>query len=327
MVWNRPPSGLPPQKPLLPLQPPQREKRYGWWRAYNDLSRHPKWRVIARLAQPDAPMDPDVSVSDVLAVVLDLLCTASKAKHRGRIDDWKPLEAAAALDMPLDKVLRIRAALEDSDVGWVDQDFIVDWHERQPDSEDPTANERQQRRRKLMREKRLGKRLLVESAAQDSSAIGSRVTLRDSVTVTLDKTRQTTNENTEVGKFEQGPRLQELGKGEGVEKAEDKEFTQHKARVYLFGTGTQETGLAARVVCERMGYRVSLSGHELILRWHREVNDALALANIITEADALALNGRAFENIVLQQIARHVAEQKNGPSLPLPLTPLKKPGK
>jgi len=96
--------------------------------------------------------------------------------------------------------------------------------------------------------------------------------------------------------------------------------------MWLFGTGTTETGLGARVVADALGMRLALTADQAIRRWNNELEDPVALANIIREADALSLNGKAFENIVQQQIARHLAERINGPSLPLPLTGLKKQG-
>jgi hypothetical protein len=120
-----------------------RKKRYGWWRCYNDIARHPKWRVVARRA--------NVPVHEVVAIVLDLLCAASKTKRRGSLDEFKPLECAAALDIEPEHVARVYATLEDPIIGWIDQDCIVDWFERQPDIEDPTMLERKRRSRAARR--------------------------------------------------------------------------------------------------------------------------------------------------------------------------------
>jgi hypothetical protein len=52
---------------------------------------------------------------------------------------------AAALDIPANNVARVYAALEE--IGWIDQQYLSNWDERQPDKEDPTAKERQRRLR------------------------------------------------------------------------------------------------------------------------------------------------------------------------------------
>lgn len=139
-------------------------KRYGWLRLYDNFPTHPKWRVIA--AQVGLP------VHNVIAVAVALLCKANGAKPRGSLAEFSPLECGASLDLSADCVVRIYAALEQ--MGWIDQEYLTTWDDRQPDKEDPTANERQRRRRAK-----------IKGQWPDCHAV-TGVTQRD---VTLDKSR------------------------------------------------------------------------------------------------------------------------------------------
>jgi hypothetical protein len=125
------------------MQPPTRprEKRYGWLRLYTDMPDHPKWRHVEALAC--------VPLSEVIAFVVKLLCMAAKARQRGYVGDFEFDECAISLKIPPEHVLAIWRAL--NDVGWIEQDYIVDWPDRQPDHEDPTAAERQRQRRARQR--------------------------------------------------------------------------------------------------------------------------------------------------------------------------------
>lgn len=125
------------------LTPPHL-RRYGWVRLYNDFPSHSKWRLIAFIA--------GVPVHQVIAVTTVMLCKASVGTPRGSLAEFSVLECAAALDVPEDHVTRIYAALEKQ--GWIDQEYLVTWDERQPDREDTTAAERQRRRREKLRGQR-----------------------------------------------------------------------------------------------------------------------------------------------------------------------------
>jgi hypothetical protein len=65
------------------------------------------------------------------------------------------IDCGAALDIEPDKVGEVYRKLEE--LGWIDQDYLVTWDERQPDKEDPTAAERQRRRREKLKLERAGK--------------------------------------------------------------------------------------------------------------------------------------------------------------------------
>ena len=116
-------------------RPPWR-KRYGWYRLYDGFWRHPKWKVAARLAG-------GIHVTAAICVVGTLLECANKGKPRGCVEDYSFEEAAASLDLETQDVERIYGALEG--LGWIDQEHLVEWDERQPD--DPTQAVRSARYR------------------------------------------------------------------------------------------------------------------------------------------------------------------------------------
>jgi hypothetical protein len=122
---------------LGPPPKPTREKRYNWYRKDNDFTRHPNWRRTARLA--------GVPLTEVIATVDELLQAASKARDRGHVGDFDFEGCAVVLEIPAQNVLAIYRAL--NDIGWIEQDTIVSWYDRQPDYEDPTAAERQRNKR------------------------------------------------------------------------------------------------------------------------------------------------------------------------------------
>jgi len=132
----------------LPRKPwSDRQKRYDWFRLYNDFLGHPKFRYVARQCS--------MSVSEASMIALALLRTANRSKPRGRVRDFSVIDCGAALDIDPDKVAEVFQKLEA--LGWIENDYLATWDERQPDKEDPTAAERQRRRREKLKLERAGK--------------------------------------------------------------------------------------------------------------------------------------------------------------------------
>jgi hypothetical protein len=125
----------------------ERQKRYDWFRLYNDFIGHPKFRYVARAC--------GMSVCEVSMIALALLRTANRSKPRGWVRDFSVIDCGAALDIDPDKVGEVFRKLES--LGWIDQDYLVTWDERQPDKEDPTNAERQKRHREKLKRERAGK--------------------------------------------------------------------------------------------------------------------------------------------------------------------------
>lgn len=114
-----------------------RAKRYGWFRLYNDFAGNQKWRAISRNTK--------VPQAEVEAIVLRMLIRANSGKPRGNISGFSCEDAAADIDIELSEVVKVYQALEMK--GWIDREYLVKWDDRQPDKEDPTNAERQERYR------------------------------------------------------------------------------------------------------------------------------------------------------------------------------------
>src|SRR5688572_15066905 len=123
---------------------PAHMKRYFWFRLYDDFDRHPKWRQIAKATGQH--------VTVVMSMAASLLCAASRARSNGNIEHVDMEELAEVLDVPVEHVALIYAEFERR--GWLQDGFIVDWVQRQPQYEDPNAAERQRRRRAKLKEQR-----------------------------------------------------------------------------------------------------------------------------------------------------------------------------
>ena len=99
-----------------------------WLRLWHDMPTDPKWRTIARLSQR--------SISDVMAVYIHLLVSASNADERGRTQA-NAEDIASALDMHENDV----AAVLDAMQGRVmEGDRLTGWEKRQPKREDNAAD-------------------------------------------------------------------------------------------------------------------------------------------------------------------------------------------
>jgi hypothetical protein len=84
-----------------------------------------------------------------------LLRTANRSKPRGWVRDFSVIDCGAALDIDPDSVGEVFQKLEE--LGWIENDYLATWDERQPDKEDPTAADRQRRRREKLKLERAGK--------------------------------------------------------------------------------------------------------------------------------------------------------------------------
>ena len=120
-----------------------RKRSFSWCRRPNGFSDNPKWRSVkARTG---------LELCTVLAFVNRLEEVGNDAANRGDIRGslvgFKAQDFAAALDISVEEANKLFAALEHPDIGWIADGIIVDFHDRNPDVEDPTAAERQRRRR------------------------------------------------------------------------------------------------------------------------------------------------------------------------------------
>jgi hypothetical protein len=115
-----------------------RMRRFTWVRAENEVYNDDIWRLVARMA--GAPLH----LVEIVVLRLDLF--ASKNRPRGSLDGFSIAALAARWNMANDDMLaRIYAALEHPDIGWIDQDHLVTFWDRNPDTEDTTAADRTHR--------------------------------------------------------------------------------------------------------------------------------------------------------------------------------------
>lgn len=283
------------RQPPANVNAPAKVKRYGWYRTYNDFASHPKWRIVARKS--------GAHVSNVVHTVSCLFACASKNRKGGWIGNFSLDECAETVDVPTDTVANIYRVLEELE--WLGEDYILDWADRNPDQEDPTAAERQRRKRaRVQVRKKLARG---QPITEDEAGLLSRVTA---------STPPPVNRPQPLGVFMRVEPNDE-NNPEAVNAA--MLSTAANARMYLLGNGTAtDWGTASAVVADKMGMR-RMAADSAIRKWLGEVDaDVVALATIIDDANHDALSLDRFESIVRQGIARIAREKHSGASLPFP---------
>lgn len=99
-----------------------------WLRLWHDMPTDPKWRTISRVSnQP---------ISSVISVWVHMLVCASNATERGRTQGWCDEDIASALDMKVEQVKAICAAMQGR---VLDGDYLTGWEKRQPKREDNSS--------------------------------------------------------------------------------------------------------------------------------------------------------------------------------------------
>ncbi len=144
---------------------PARERRYDWFRVYNDFVGHPKFRYVAEQC--------GASISEVSMIALALFVAANKSKPRGWVNDFDPFECSAALGIITETVVAVFQKFEA--LGWIESDYLSTWDKRQPDREDPTAAERKRRQRERLKAARTGQAPPVEAAATAAPEVDARL--------------------------------------------------------------------------------------------------------------------------------------------------------
>lgn len=290
-----------------------RHRKFEWCRLRNEFWDFPVWRQVAEMLH--------LPLHQVQAFGGRLDSFANAAIPRGYVGDFNAAQFGVTLGMSAEDAARIYAALEHADVGWIDQDHVVNFWARNPDDkQDTTAAARQQRKRdraKAMKaiaaEFRRGEITELERVAQERwvmseqfSTVTDRhaVTHRDSVTVTPRADQRF--EARPVDNFSDGVRGESAGSPKG-----DVAGAGGSPQVEAW---LRSEGL--RIVIERMTMPRGLAETRLE-RWVRELqgNEA-ALAAIIEAADAANLGGSRFHVSVSEQIKRRLHDAE-GPRLPL----------
>lgn len=117
------------QKPTL--------KRYTWSRFHTDLLDDNRWALVAFRTKAPLPL--------VEALIVRLEVHANKSHPRGYVGDFSIEGMAARWNVDAELVARVFAELERPDIGWIDQEQVVTFWDRNPDKVDETAAIRQQR--------------------------------------------------------------------------------------------------------------------------------------------------------------------------------------
>ena len=314
-----------------------RHRKFHWCRLRNDFIDMPLWRVLAAAL--------DLPLTQVQAFVTRLDTLANKSLPRGSVGDFDPAEFAAAHDIPVENAARLFAALEER--GWIEQDCLTTFWERNPDKDDPTSTERKARERafkaalrELARQVREG--LLPESertrkeiavhALRDQGRSGflswaeQRSRLDGLIHLSTGHASHSVTGVTVTPRadqiFNQEP-VDNSGAGERGAAAGSSDEAggavadnpQAEAAAWLLSTGAQ-------IVTERMTIAATEAATK-IERWrHQQLDgDAVALRQVIEAADRADYMGARFHNLVVDQIRRHMAALQ----LPLPPVATKRP--
>jgi len=331
MTWRRP------DQIARPLAPPHLT-RYPWYRTYNDFTRHPKWRVIAKALR--------LPLTEVLGVAQEILRAANICRPRGSLAEFSIVESAAALDLPGDHVARVYAAMIEQ--GWIDGDYLVTWDERQPDREDPTNKARQQRFRHKRKEERDAARNAVtrnsvtpqrnsvtpqrnggtkmaESVTQERNSDENQ---RNSVTQNVTRNSVTASRKAEQAKLRMR-KMRALRKGNVdamtrnavtcVTSRPDETRSIHPGD-NISAVEWEESAVEWLMVkgletVMRVGRLRELSARIKLQRWREALNDDDALRDLIYQAAAVATDAR-FLSLIGQGVAHIV-------SRPLPLPPVR----
>ncbi len=276
----------------------------------------------------------------VEAFVQRLDAFASGNTPRGSIEGFSIEATALHWGVREELLARLYAALEDPKIGWVDNDFVVDFWSENPDTEDATANERQDRSRKfraalqeLGRLARLGVFDQAERTRRELAVFALRdrarrhevdwagwkdelrtllstapMSQRDSVTVTARSNQHLLGSGGAVDN--RGARAsggaEGLSEGQAGPGSIDPQAAQ--AQVWLANEG--------RLLVIKSSNATPSRADLLIERWLRRVGGSHRdLAEILVGTAAQQLTGGRFELVVGETCDRRLLLIKDGPKL------------
>lgn len=311
-----------------------RHREFRWCRRQNGFCDKPLWRLVAETLS--------LPVYQVVAFVNRLEELANGSDPRGYVGDFSASEFAAALGMDTDDAARIFAVLELPEIGWLDQEHVVNFYQRNPDKEDLNAAERKRasraRKKAMVRLAEMARRGLISKHERDERemmVLGARsetelralmdqkflaktlstghtghiVTDRDIVTVTPRADQNFSSRP--VDNFGREAR----GEAKGLSDQADSEaarYPQGAPEEWMVTTGRQ-------IVIERLELEPG-KAETRIERWLRDLNqDMGALAEIIRGAEAVGYMGAPFHNLIVDGIRRH--KIGTAPQRTLPLMP------
>jgi hypothetical protein len=318
-------------------------RRFIYYRNRHARLDDPRLRLAAKIA--GAPL----YLVEAFVQRLDMFASANTP--RGSLEGLSIEALAEHWTVREELLARLYAALEEPRVGWIDQDYVVDFWSENPDTDDPTANERQDRSRKfrkafdeLARLARIGRitgaertekelaihalrdrvrRHLVswaewktELAAILTTGAARGMSQRDSVTVTTRSDHHITQTPKPVDNLAAGAGGAAPGLSEGQARRAEHDPQAIDPALWLASEGV-------RIVTERMQETRTLAETRMA-RWRdRELaGDAAALGEIIRAADAADYMGARFHNLIVDQIKRRAVTADGQKPLPLPPAPV-----
>jgi len=280
--------------PPRPLKPTL--KRYSWSRLHADVLSSDVWGLVAEMAK--------TSRDRVEAFVARLDVYASGNQPRGSVEGFPLRALAVTWRCDAEELARIYAALEDPEIGWLDQDHVVTFWERNPDQEDPTAAERMRRHRARKKNAQLQtkRRDLGETSPQAESVT------RNTVTVTTRADHTDTGEGsgrTSADAPAGAPQAVQRDSGTSG----DSLSAAEAAELWLSTDGL-------RLVVERTECIPAVAQHRMG-DWRRSLGgDPVALRETLAGLGETGIRSGRFLTLVDDEIARrkHLAQ---GPPLPL----------
>lgn len=309
-----------------------RHRKFHWCRLRNDFIDMPLWRVIAQaLALP---------LAQVQAFVVRLDTLANKSLPRGYVGDFDPAEFAAAHDASTADCARLFAALEER--GWIEQERLTTFWERNPDKDDPTSSERKERERAFKAALRELARLQREGLVNDAERTRREIAihaLRDQGRCGLLSWAEQRSKLIALSHFSTGharhnvtgvtvtPRAEQsfidrpvdnFGDGvsfppEGLSEEEKVTAAEIAANAWLQST-------AVKIVTERMQIPATLAATKL-MRWqHQDLGgDAVALRGIIEKVDRAGYVDVRFHAEVSDAVRRFPRQAQRQLPLPAPI--------
>jgi hypothetical protein len=316
-----------------------RHRQFSWCRLWNGFLDDPLLRVVAAMTA--------LPLYQVQAFVTRLDVLANKSTPRGYVGDFKATEFAAAQGMSAEDAARLFNALEHPDIGWIEQDTLTGFWNRNRDEEDRTGPERDRRRKARNWVKKLIARQIAAGAIAVADATKYEILVwdlpdaalfrlkeklldgesfivalstchgvaavapRGAATEATARADQPTSTQTflTVANTVDSPSGESQGH-QGAEVPADSSDPQAEATAWLSSTG-------CRIVTETMNETPARAA-TLIERWGRDLDDPPALRAIIEAAVARGVKTSTFAVMVSDQVRRQVSARLQGVPLPLP---------
>jgi hypothetical protein len=320
-----------------------RHREFRWCRHQNGFCDKPIWRLVAEtLSMP---------VHQVVAFANRLEELANASDPRGYVGDFSASEFAAALGMRPEEAAGIYAALERPEIGWLDQDHVVTFYQRNPDKEDLSAAERKRasraRKKAMTRLGEMARRGLItplERNEREMMVLGARSETEVRVIMSQVQHARAADQNFPGKKMSTGhaghivtdrdivtvtPRADQTFTARPVDNSGDAARGEAAGLSDQEGAGSaRDPQASAELWMAEQGRQIIMEQLELepakadtrIERWLRELDqDRPALAEIIRGAEKTGYMGAPFHNLIVDGIRRHriaAAPQRTLPLMP-----------